>query len=81
MGLKCIRHSTRGLFLLLFIVFSATADFESGLKAYESGDYAAALKEWQPLAEQGAPHAQYDLGLLYARGKGVPQDFAKAAEW
>ena len=26
---------------------------ENGVAAYERGDYAAALKEWRPLAEQG----------------------------
>ena len=30
-----------------------SADFEAGLNAYDRGDYATALKEWRPLAEQG----------------------------
>jgi TPR repeat protein len=59
----------------------AAADFQAGLDAYNRGDYAAAMQEWQPLAEQGEAHAQYNLGLLYARGQGVPRDYAKAAEW
>jgi len=29
------------------------ADFQKGLAAYESGNYATALREWAPLAEQG----------------------------
>ncbi len=57
------------------------ADFEAGLNAYKAGDYATALKEWQPLADQGAPHAAYNLGLMYARGEGVPKDFTKAASY
>ena len=28
-------------------------DFDAGSRAYEAGDYATALKEWTPLAEQG----------------------------
>ena len=28
-------------------------DFNKGLKAAQSGDFATALKEWKPLAEQG----------------------------
>ena len=32
---------------------SASADFQKGLTAYNSGDYATALREWTPLAEQG----------------------------
>ena len=66
--------------LFLLIGMNLAADFDSGLKAYNAADYATALKEWQPLAEQGAPHAQYNLGLMYARGQGVTQDFAKAAD-
>ncbi len=57
------------------------ADFETGRKAYEQGDFAAALKEWQPLADIGAPFASYNLGLMYAKGQGVPQDYAQAAKW
>ena len=29
------------------------SDFEKGWAAYKSGDFATALKEWKPLAEQG----------------------------
>ncbi|AKH36695.1 MULTISPECIES: tetratricopeptide repeat protein [Nitrosomonas] len=32
-------------------------------------------------AEQGHAAAQFNLGLLYAEGQGVPQDSAKAVEW
>jgi uncharacterized protein len=32
---------------------AARADYQDGYYAYESGDYATALKEWRPLAEQG----------------------------
>ena len=32
-------------------------------------------------AEQGHPRAQYNLGVLYANGQGVPQDFTEAAKW
>jgi TPR repeat protein len=57
------------------------ADFRAGLDAYQRGDYTAALKEWQPIADGGDPHAQYNLGLLYARGLGVPQDYERAIAW
>lgn len=36
---------------------------------------------WLDAAEQGDAEAQYNLGLQYARGQGVPQDFAQAAIW
>jgi len=47
----------------------------------DKGDYATALKEWRPLAEQGDAEAQCNLGYMYKGGKGVPQDDAEAARW
>ncbi len=35
-----------------------TADFQVGWEAQERGDYATALEEWRPLAEQGDSDAQ-----------------------
>ena len=46
------------------------ADFDKGWSAYKSGDYATALREWEPLAEQGNAFAQYNLGLMYATCRG-----------
>ena len=45
------------------------------------GDDAEFLKNWRPLAEQGDAFAQYNLGVSYAKGDGVPQDHAEAARW
>lgn len=67
--------------LVLSCLVSFCADFETGLAAYRKGDFATALKAWQPLAQKGAKEAQYNLGLLYAKGQGVPQDFSQAAQW
>jgi hypothetical protein len=39
--------------LLFSVGVSWSADFQKGLTAYDSGDYATALREWTPLAEQG----------------------------
>jgi TPR repeat protein len=54
---------------------------EPGAKAYQLGDYAAALRVWQPLAEQGDPSAQYNLGNMFNEGHGVEQDHAEALKW
>jgi hypothetical protein len=32
-------------------------------------------------AEQGKAAAQSNLGLMYAKGQGVPQDYAEAVRW
>jgi TPR repeat protein len=69
------------LTFFLFLTVIAAADFQAGLDAYNRGDFAAALKEWQPLAQQNDANSQYNLGLLYARGQGVPQDYKQAIAW
>ena len=68
--------------VLLFSLFlglpSYSSDFDKGLTAYKNGDYATALKEWKPLAEQGDLDAQYNLDLIHRKGLGVPQDDEEA---
>ena len=54
---------------------------DAGIAAYEKHDYAAAMKEWRPLAESGNARAQFLVALLYYDGKAVPQDYAEAAKW
>ena len=66
---------------LLIAALPAMADFQAGLDAYQKGDYVGAAKEWRPLAEQGSAEAQYNMGLLYLDGHGVPQSTAEAANW
>jgi TPR repeat protein len=56
-------------------------DFDKGLAASQAGDYATALQEWRPLAEQGNAQAQWSLGYMYGNGLGVIQDYAEAANW
>tara|TARA_Y100000588_G_scaffold103585_1_gene112897 strand:- start:28 stop:627 length:600 start_codon:yes stop_codon:yes gene_type:complete len=67
--------------LLGSVELSWGADFNKGLAAAQNGDYATALREWTPLAEQGYASAQYNLGLMYHEGVGVPQDYKTAAKW
>jgi TPR repeat protein len=60
---------------------SWSADFEKGIAAYKSKDYASALREFKPLAQQGNAEAQLRLSWLYANGQGVPQDYKTAVKW
>ena len=86
-GLVCLTVVMKKLFILLFFItgFSSSqtwgADFDKGVAAYESGDYATALKEWTPFAEQGYANAQYNLGVMYDKGRGVIQDDKTAVKW
>jgi len=69
------------LLTLLVETPAFSADFQKGLTAYESGDYATALREFKPLAEQGNALAQSILGRMYKKGYGVPKDFETAVKW
>ena len=68
------------------------ADFQKGHAAYRSGDYATALREWKPLAEnkgvfslfyskEDVINAQYNLGGMYRNGRGVKLDNVYAHMW
>jgi TPR repeat protein len=54
---------------------------EDGQAAYDRGDYGTALQLIMPFSAQGKAMAQYDLGLMYANGRGVPQEDKQAVKW
>lgn len=58
-----------------------STDFAIGSAAYDAGDYAKARRHLLPLAEQGNVKAQYALGRLYEKGRGVDRDFVEALKW
>jgi uncharacterized protein len=74
-----------GLFLVVAVSVltpgSATAGFDEGVAALQRGDYHAAFREFMPLAVAGDSSAQFNLGLMYHRGEGVPQNYAEAMRW
>ena len=76
-----VRTHMRTIFVFFVLSAGLRGDFQAGLTAYDAHDYATAMQNWLPLAEQGAPHAQYNVGLMYANGRGVTKDAAQAADW
>jgi tetratricopeptide (TPR) repeat protein len=54
---------------------------EDGIAAYQRGDFATALRLFQPLAEQGDASAQSNLGVMYEQGRGVAQNYREAMRW
>lgn len=59
----------------------ADVEFEKGNVAFNANEFSKAHQLWLPLAEKGHPQAQYAVGRLYEKGKGVERDFATAAKW
>jgi len=57
------------------------SSYQKGLDAFRKGDYATALREWEPLADQGDATAQYNVGVMYENGEGVPSDRKTAVKW
>ena len=60
---------------------SSWADLREALEAYYDNRYGVALQEFQPLAEEGVAEAQFYLGVMYAKGRGVPQNYTEAVRW
>ncbi len=70
--------------LIVWVAFAtapAFADFQKGYDAFDKGDYATALREFQPLAKQGDASSQFYLGRMYNNGRGVPQNYKEAVKW
>ena len=81
-----MRHLTVSILVTLAVLLGSAgmswgADLQKGLDAAQKGDFATALKEWKPLADQGNANAQSNLGLMYDNGKGVPQNYKIAMKW
>ena len=58
-----------------------SADLQKGFEAFDRDDYKTAVSELRPFAEQGHSVAQYALGWMYQKGKGVLQDYKESVKW
>ncbi|MDA7516263.1 sel1 repeat family protein [bacterium] len=54
-----------------WIIFSVTALVLASCKTDDT----------RTLAEKGDPTAQYELGVMYQNGEGLPQNYSKAVKW
>lgn len=66
---------------LAFAPTVALASLDGGLAALRRGDYGAAMTQLLPVAEEGDPTAQFEVGVMYGNGDGVPQDIRQAIKW
>jgi hypothetical protein len=70
------------LWSTLWMTCAARADFRSGQEAFDKGDYAGAMAEWQSVADHGDADAQLGLGKLYEFGLGgLTQSYKRADFW
>lgn len=67
-----------------FFCLQAAAEptpIDRGVQAAVQADYITALGIFQVQAAQGEPVAQYNLGLMYLNGLGVPVSDVQARYW
>ncbi len=76
-----MRHLIVAILTFILSLPATAQDLQKGLEAAERGDFAMALEEWRPLAEQGQVDAQNNLGILYDNGWGVGQNHGEAVKW
>jgi TPR repeat protein len=68
-----LKHAFAAINVVLSLAAPVAAGpWEDAAAAYSRGDYATTLRLLRPLANQGDAGAQYNLGLMYAKGDGVP---------
>jgi TPR repeat protein len=60
---------------------SAQEDYDRSVAYYKKGNYREAIKWLRKSSEQGFVEAQYNLGAMYANGKGVIQSYEEAFKW
>jgi TPR repeat protein len=54
---------------------------KTGIEAWQSAQYEAAVTIWRPLAEVGDADAAFNLGQAYRLGRGVPANLPLAQTW
>jgi TPR repeat protein len=74
-------------FLIVFLCatflpnISSAATLQEAKTAIDQKNFSLAREIYETLAEKGDAKAQYNLGLMYASGDGVPYDAGIAASW
>ena len=73
--------------LLAVLVFafsvsnSIASDLKKGWDEYRSGNYITAKEILMPLAKEGNARAQYAIGFMHQKGRGLPLDKDEADKW
>jgi uncharacterized protein len=75
------KHTIAAIILVLSAAPVTAGPLEDAIAAGGRGDYATALRLFQPLAHNGDVKAQFILGDMYRRGLGVSQNDTEAVKW
>ena len=70
------------LLMAVAATYSASAQtLDEARTARERGDYTAAYRVFQKLAEEGNLEAQFPLGFMYDFAEGIPENDREAVKW
>lgn len=69
------------LLALILLALPAQADIEEARDMMEAGQFAEAREALWPAARSGNADAEELIGVMYALGLGVEQDYERAFEW
>jgi len=81
---KRLRWRVAGVVLASFGILSVVHAENGMVKSFdavESGEFSKAVDIWKVLAEKGDPQAQFNLGLMYHGGLGMPRSEKDAVKW
>ena len=78
---KMILATSLAILLCANLDQAVADDFKDGTVAFQSGDYKTAEALFRKAADQGNAAAQFNLGVMYKKGRGVTQDYQEAFSW
>ena len=85
-----MKSSLAAIAIIIQIIFTSgdavagdtlSATLTEAAQLYVKGDYTQAFTIWKPLAEKGDIIAQVNVGMMWAKGQVVPNDYAQAYMW
>ena len=81
MAIEALKNHPSKIASEMLSKYETSWNYQDGKRAYLQGDYATALKKFEPLAESGHTESQHYLGVIYEEGRGVAKDVAASIKW
>ena len=83
MNKKILRFILTSIWLLFWASpsIALVTEYQKAVDAYNREDYKTSYKLILLLAKKGFAQAQYNLGVMYEKGKGVKKNLKKAKKW
>ncbi|MBU2530958.1 MAG: hypothetical protein KKD35_07980 [Elusimicrobia bacterium] len=69
------------VFVMTILISCNKPSLEKAETLIKAEKYEEALKIIRPMAEKANLRAQFSLGLIYYKGKGLAKDYVKAHKW